>query len=92
MEYPHTAEAMFVSIMSVLHEYSIQNNILNIIFDNAINNTATIELFNRQLKTLTCYNLFHVRCVYYIINLIFKYELKIFKEKIKKLKTCHHVY
>ena len=34
--------------MSVLQEYGIQNDILSIIFDNETNNTAVIELFNRN--------------------------------------------
>ena len=37
--------------MSVLQEFDIQNNIFSITFDNAINNTTVIELFNRQLKS-----------------------------------------
>ena len=44
--------------MSVLQEFAIQNNIFNIIFDNATNNTAAIELFNWQLKSLVGNNLF----------------------------------
>ena len=72
--------------MSVLQEFGIQNNIFSITFDNVTNNTTAIELFNRQLKISIGNDLYHVWCVCHIINLIVKDGLKIFKDKIKKIK------
>ena len=72
--------------MNVLQEFGIQNNIFSITFDNATNNTAAIELFNRQLKTPVGNDLYHVRCVCHIINLIVKDGLETFEDKIKKIK------
>ena len=62
------------------------NNIFSIIFYNATNNTAVIELFNRQLKSSASNDLYHIRCVCYIINVIVKNRLKTFEDKIKKIK------
>ena len=73
--------------MNVLQEFGIQNNIFSITFDNATNNTAAIELFNRQLKTPVGNDLYHVRCVCHIINLIIKDGLKIFEPQIEKIRS-----
>ena len=75
-----------------LQENGIQNNIFSITFHNATTNTAVTELFNWPLKSPIGNNLFHVRCVYHIINLIIQDRLKMLEEKIQKVKTCHHVY
>ena len=69
--------------MSVLQKYNIQNNIFSITFNNETNNTAAIELFNQQLKTPIDNDLFYIRCVCHIINLIVKDGLKNFKSQIK---------
>ena len=87
IEFPHNAIAIFIFIMSVLQKYGIKNDIFSITFDNAINNTAA-ELFNRQLKTPVGKNLFHVRCVYHIINLIIKDGSKFFEAKIQKIRNA----
>ena len=58
--------------------------IIFLAFDNATNNTAAIELFNRQLKIPVGNDLFHVRCVCHIINLIVKDGIKIFEPQIQK--------
>ena len=60
IEYPHNAQNIFLSIMNVLQEFGIQNNIFSITFDNVTNNTAAIELFNRQLKSSVGNDLYHV--------------------------------
>ena len=91
IEFSHNAQAIFVSIMSVLQEYGIQNNIFSITFDNTTNNTGAINLFNRQLKTLVGNNLFHIRYVCYIINLIIKDDLKFLNRKLKKLEVSSYI-
>ena len=42
IEFSHNAQAIFVSLTSVLQKYDIQNNIFSITFDNATNNTTAI--------------------------------------------------
>ena len=53
-------------------------NIFSISFDNVTTNTDVIELFNRKLKSHLGNNLFHVKYVCHIMNLIVKDELKLF--------------
>ena len=71
--------------MTILQEYGIQNDLFNITFDNVKNNTTAIELFNQQLKSLIGNNVYPVRCVCHIINLIIQDGLKYLKIKFKIL-------
>ena len=45
IEFSHNSQAIFISMMSALQEYGVQNNIFSITFDNATNNTTAIKLF-----------------------------------------------
>jgi hypothetical protein len=56
MNYPHTAQIIYQSIINVLHEYNLkrdlENKIFSISFDNASNNIKSIDYFTRALNLL----------------------------------------
>ena len=73
LEYPHTGSVIYAAIMYVLRKYEITDKLFSISFDNAFANTIVIDMFLRNISTLTPAHgskFFHVRCVCYIINLI----------------------
>ena len=62
---------------SVFREYDIQNKIFSITFDNASNNKSAINLFVRTIREGPLGEIFHVRCMCHIINLIVQDGLKL---------------
>ena len=68
--HPHNGRAIYESMTSVFREYNIQNKIFSITFDNASNNTSVIDLFIRTVRGGRLNEIFRVRCVCHIINLI----------------------
>jgi hypothetical protein len=56
MNYPHTAQIIYQSIINVLHEYNLkrdlENKIFSISFDNASNNIKSTDYFTRALNLL----------------------------------------
>ena len=61
----------------VFREYGIQSNIFNITFNNASNNKSDINLFVRTIREGSLSEIFHVRCICHIINLIVQDGLKL---------------
>ena len=70
---------------SVFREYDIQNKIFNITFDNTSNNKSVINLFIRTIREGPLSEIFHVRCVCHIINLIVQDGLKLIYLSLKAL-------
>ena len=68
--HPHDRPSIYESMTSVFREYNIQNKIFSITFDNTSNNTSVIDLFIRTLRGGPLNEIFRVRCVCHIINLI----------------------
>ena len=66
----HDGSTIYESKTSVFREYNIQKRFFSITFDNASNNTSAIDLFIRTVRGGLLNEIFHVRCVCYIINLI----------------------
>ena len=62
---------------SVFREYGIQSKIFSITFNNASNNKSVINLFIRTVREGPLSEVFHVRCVCHIINLIVQDGLKL---------------
>ena len=68
LEYPHTGSVIYAALMSVLREYEITDKLFSISFDNASANIVAIDMFLRNISTLTPTRgskFFHVRCVSY---------------------------
>ena len=58
-------------------EYDIVNKFFTITFDNVSNNTSAINLFVKTIRMGPQKEMFHVRCVCHIINLIVQDGLKL---------------
>ena len=78
--YPHTGEVVFKAIMDVITEFKLKtevsNKIFSISFDNASNNTKTVEYFTRALNPISNGAFFHQRCACHVLNLAVKAGLK----------------
>ena len=74
--HPHDGPNIYECLTSVFKEYDIVNKIFSITFDNASNNTSAIDLFVKTIRTGSQKEMFHVRCVCHIINLIVQDSLK----------------
>ena len=61
----------------IFREFDILRKKFSIIFDNASNNTSVIDLFVRTIRRGPLSEIFHMRCVYHIINLIVQDGLKL---------------
>ena len=61
----------------IFREFHILRKKFTIIFDNASNNTSVIDLFVRTIRRGPLSEIFHMRCVYHIINLIVQDGLKL---------------
>ena len=68
--FPHDGSAIYDSFTSTFREFDTQRKFFSIIFDNASNNTNVIVLFVRVIRASLLSEMFHMRCVCYIINLI----------------------
>jgi hypothetical protein len=99
MNYSHTAQIIYQSIINVLHEYNLkrdlENKIFSISFDNARNNIKSIDYFTRALNPIMDGIMFHQKCVCHILSLTVKVGLKInsVNNLIYKFKDdIHHIY
>ena len=61
----------------IFREFDILRKKFSIIFDYASNNTSVIDLFVRTIRRGPLSEIFHMRCVYHIINLIVQDGLKL---------------
>ena len=68
--HPHDGSAMYESMISVFREYNIQNKIFSITFDNVSNNISVIDLFIKTVRGNLLNEIFYVKCVCHIINLM----------------------
>jgi hypothetical protein len=81
MEFPHTAQFIYQSIISVLQEFNLKRDLENkkfsISFDNASNNIKSIDYFTRSLNPIMDSKMFHQKCVCHILHLTVKAGIKI---------------
>ena len=75
--HPRDEPAIYDSLTSVVREYDIQSKNFSITFDNASNNKSVMNLFIRTNREGLLSEIFHVRCVCHIINLIVQDGLKL---------------
>ena len=69
----------------VFREYDIQSKIFSITFDNTSNNKSIINLFIRTIREGPLSEIFHVRCIFHIINLIVQDGLKLISPSLKDI-------
>ena len=72
---------------SVFREYGIQSKIFSITFNNASNNKSVINLFIRTVREGPLSEVFHVRCVCHIINLIVQDGLKLISPSLEAIRS-----
>ena len=72
---------------SVFGEYDIQSKIFSITFDNASNNKSVINLFVRTIRAGPLSEIFHVRCVFHIINSIVQDGLKLISPSLHAIRS-----
>ena len=84
--HPHDVPNIYECITSVFKEYDIVNKIFSITFDNASNNTSAIDLFVKTIRTGPQKEMFHVRCVCHIFNLIVQDGLKLISPSIAAIR------
>jgi hypothetical protein len=99
MNYPHTTQIIYQSIINVLHEYNLkrnlENKIFSISFENASNNIKSIDYFTRALNPIMDGRMFHQKCACHILSLTVKVGLKAtsINNLIYKFKDgLHHIY
>jgi hypothetical protein len=99
MNYPHTAQIIYQSIINILHEYNLKKNLENkiflISFDNASNNIKSIDYFTRALNPIMDGRMFHQKRACHILSLTVKAGLKTtsVNNLICKFKDgLHHIY
>ena len=99
MNFPHTAQIIYKSIIYVLEEFNLKrdlnNKIFSISFDNASNNIKSIEYFTRALNPIMDGEMFHQKCACHILNLTIKSGLKteVVNSLITRFKnSLHHIY
>jgi hypothetical protein len=99
MNYPHTTQIIYQSIINVLHEYNLkrdlENKIFLISFDNASNNIKYIDYFTRAQNSIMDGRMFHQKYACHILSLTVKVGLKItsVNNLIYKFKYgFHHIY
>ena len=83
---PHDGPNINECITSVFKEYDIVNKFFSITFDNASNNTSAIDLFVKTIRMGPQKEMFHVRCVCHIINLIVQDGLKLISPSIATIR------
>ncbi|CAL9012312.1 unnamed protein product [Prunus brigantina] len=88
LEFPHTGSSIFHAMMNVFKEYNITHKIFSITFDNASNNSSTIEQFKHVLHPSYGGNFFHMRCVCHIINLMVQDGLKVIKTQLQLIRDA----
>ncbi|KAF7113037.1 hypothetical protein RHSIM_RhsimUnG0167500 [Rhododendron simsii] len=88
VEFPHDAEQIFESIMSVFRDFEVLDKVYSITFDNHSANTATLPLFTRNLTTPYFGQLLHLRCVCHVINLVVQDGLTHIAPQISKIRNA----
>jgi hypothetical protein len=99
MNYPHTAQIIYQSIINVLHKYNLkrylENKIFLIFFYYASNNIKSIDYFTRALNLIMDGRMFHKKYACHILSLTVKAGLKTtsVNNLICKFKDgLHHIY
>ena len=85
--HPHDGPSIYDSLISVFREYGIQSKIFSIIFDNASNNKSVINLFIRTIREGPLSEIFHVRYMCHIINLIVQDGLKLISPSLQAIRS-----
>ena len=85
--HPHDGPSIYDSLTSVFREYEIQSKIFSITFDNASNNKSAINLFVRTIREGPLSEIFHVRCICHIINLIVQDGLKLISPSLQAIRS-----
>jgi hypothetical protein len=80
MNYPHTVQIIYQSIINVLHEYNLkrdlENKIFSIFFYNVSNNIKSNDYFIRALNQIMDGRIFHQKYACHILSLTIKAGLK----------------
>jgi hypothetical protein len=99
MNFSHTAQIIYQSIINVLKEYNLkrdlENKLFSISFDNASNNIKSIDFFTHSLNPIMDGKLFHQKCACHILHHTVKASIKIpgVDQLIMKFKnSLHHIY
>jgi hypothetical protein len=80
MKFPHTAQIIYQSIISVLQVFNLKRDLENIFFisfDNTSNNIKLIDYFTRSLIPIMDGKMFHQKCACHILHLTVKTGIKI---------------
>ena len=85
--HPHDGPSIYDSLTSVFREYGIQSKNFSITFDNVSNNKSVINLFIRIIREGLLSEIFHVRCVCHIINLIVQDGLKLISPSLLAIRS-----
>ena len=86
--YPHDAQAIYHSVMSVFDLYGIKDKVISLTFDNASANTAAINLLKQTLRPPHGGRLFYQRCACHIINLVVQDRFKHFQTILRQRSRC----
>jgi hypothetical protein len=99
MDFSHTVQIIFQSIINILKEYNLKidlkNKLFSILFDNASNNIKSIDFFTHSIIPIMDEKIFHQKCVCHILHLTVKACIKTLgvDELIMKFKNSfHHIY
>ncbi|XP_026459303.1 zinc finger BED domain-containing protein RICESLEEPER 2-like [Papaver somniferum] len=84
LEYPHSDQHMYQSILNILNEYGIVDKCFSITFDNYSANSSATDFFKHNFHPPYEGLLFHIRCLCHTINLIVQDGIKLIDEDSEK--------
>ena len=92
IEESHTGINVANLIVEELGQLKIDQRIFTISLDNASNNNVAVDFLKRNLS-LPCHGeLFHVRCICHILNLIVQSAFSEIKPMIEKVRTVANMH
>ncbi|KAM1169151.1 hypothetical protein ACFX13_031698 [Malus domestica] len=87
LEHPFNDKVIFECVMDIFREYTIDDRVLSITFDNVTSNDATVEMFRHSLRPF--YGEFsHMKCLGDVINSIAVQGLKLMEAHIEKIRRA----
>ena len=86
----HSAQNIYKLMKIIFEEYSIENKIFAISFDNATNNTVVIPHLINLCNPYFDGRFFHQRCVFHVLNLCVQTDLTLLKDSITPIRNAFY--
>ncbi|KAM1228654.1 hypothetical protein ACFX2J_007725 [Malus domestica] len=87
LEYPHSDCVIFQCMMDIFREYSIDDKVSAITFDNNIHNDAIVDMFRNALHHPNGVRFSDMKCLGHVINSIVQEGLKLMEIRMETLRA-----